>query len=154
MSRRPFMRYAAWTAVAVTAFFLLASADLALRSRSALLRAERQEYWLAHPAGKAAHFKTLYEDLAGRIKKEEAAGNLTAEQADRKLELAAAERDFRISESSAKQAYLWYRSAALDFSSPLNPWAKRAKKELPAALAAWRKELKTEGLKPEDWMFQ
>ncbi len=154
MSRRRLKRYAAWTAIAVPAFFLLAAADLALRSRGALLRAERQEYWGTHPADKAAHFRALYEDQAGRIKKEETAGALTAEQADRKLELAAAERDFRVSESSAKQAYLWYRSAAQDFPSPLNPWAGKAGEKLPEALAAWRAELKAKGLKPETWMLQ
>lgn len=145
---------AAWIAIAVPAFFFLAAADLGLRSRGALAEAEKHARWRDVPAEKAAHFAAAYDAAVAGIKKDEAAGRLAPEQAARAEALAAAERDFRLSESSAKQAVTWYRTAAREFRSPLNPWAARAEKALPAALAAWRAELKAQGVKAEDWMLE
>lgn len=151
---RTLPRPAAWIAIAVPAFFLLAAADLGLRARGALAEAERHARWNADPAGKAAHFDGLLAARREEIKRDAAAGKLAPEQAAREEALAAAERDFRVSESSAKQAVLWYRTAAREFRSPLNPWAAKAEKALPAALAAWRAELKSKGVKAEDWMLE
>ncbi|OGR75610.1 MAG: hypothetical protein A2X32_03050 [Elusimicrobia bacterium GWC2_64_44] len=145
---------AAWIAIAVPAFFLLAAADLGLRSRGALARGEQHARWRDYPAEKAAHFNSLFALRAAEITAEAAAGRLAPEQAARAEALAAAERDLQLVESSAKQAWLWYRTAAREFRSPLNPWAARAEKELPAALAAWRAELRSRGVKTEDWMLE
>jgi len=93
-------------------------------------------------------------DPEAAVKARADGGELNAEQAERALTLAAAERDFSVSESSAKQAVIWYRSAADDFNSPFNPWAAQARSELPAALAAWRAELEAKGVKAEDWMLR
>lgn len=139
---------AVWIAIAVPAFFLLAAADLGLRSRGALARAEQHARWRDYPSDKAAHFNAAYAAREAAIKADEAAGRLSAEKAARELALAAAERDFRVSESSAKQAVLWYRAAALEFRSPLNPWAARAAAALPAAEAAWSAETAARGPKP------
>jgi hypothetical protein len=152
--RTLFKRPAAWIAIAIPAFLLLAAADLGLRSRGALERAGQHARWRDNPAEKAAHFNGLFDLKAADTRAREADGGLTAEGAARELALAAAERDFRISESSAKQAYIWYRTAARDFSSPLNPWAARAERELPAALAVWRGELERGGAKAEPWMLE
>ena len=154
MAARRALRLTALAAAAAGAFFLLAAGDLALRSRSALAEARRHAAWHADPAAKAAHFKALYAAASGTISRDAAQGHLTAEQAARAETLAAAERDMLIAESSAKQAVLWYRSAAEDFSSPLNPWSALAARELPAALEAWRAELEARGLKTEDWMLR
>lgn len=151
---RTLPRPAAWIAIAVPAFFLLAAADLGLRSRGALDRAAQHARWRDNPADKAAHFKSLFDLRAAEIKGEAAAGRLAPEQAARAEALAAAERDLQLQESSAKQAWLWYRTAAREFRSPLNPWAAKAEKELPAALAAWRAELRSRGVKTEDWMLE
>lgn len=151
---RTLKRPAAWIALAVPAFFLLAAGDLALRSRGALERARRQAVWRDNPAAKAGHFAALYSARSAAIRAEAAAGKLSQEQAARAESLAAAEKDFSLAESSAKQAVIWYRSAAGDFSAPFNPWAKEAARELPAALAAWRAELAAKGVKAEDWMLQ
>jgi hypothetical protein len=151
---RTLKRPAAWIALAVPAFFLLAAGDLALRSRGALQRAEEHARWRDDPARKAAHYEELFKQRVSAIEKDSAAGKLTKEQSGRAAALASAERDFFISESSAKQACIWYRTAAKDFSSPYNPWAKRAEKALPAALAAWRAELAAQGVKVEEWMLE
>jgi hypothetical protein len=151
---RTLKRPAAWIALAVLAFFLLAAADLGLRAKGALGRAKQHAAWRDVPSLKAEHFGRLHSLRSAAIKAEAAAGKLTAEQAARAESLAAAEKDFLISESSAKQAVIWYRSAAEDFPSPFNLWAKEARRELPGALAAWRAQLEAKGIKTEDWMLQ
>lgn len=144
----------AWIAIAVPAFFFLAAADLGLRSRGALAEAERHARWRDNPSEKAAWFGAAYDSAVAGIKKDEAAGRLAPEQAARAEALAAAERDFRMAESSAKQAVIWYRTAAREFRSPLNPWSSTAERALPAATEAWRAELKASGARAEDWMLE
>lgn len=139
----------AWIAIAVPAFFLLAAGDLALRSRGALLRAEREEAWRDDPAAKAAYFEERY----ARETAPDAAPP-SPETAARAAELRKAGKEFRVSESSAKMAYIWYKTAAGDFYFPMNPWAARARAKLPAALAAWRAELAAKGVKAEEWMVE
>ncbi|MDA8131467.1 MAG: hypothetical protein M0011_08200 [Elusimicrobia bacterium] len=148
------LRYTAWTALAVLAFFLLAAADLALRSRSAMKRGDKFYYWLTRPDDKKAYFDGLYKSRAEKITRDAEAGRLSAAETARQTELAAAERDFRLQESSAKQAYIWYRTAAEDFRSPLNPWAAEASAKADSALAAWKEELKRRGVTAEDWMLR
>lgn len=147
-------RWATRAAIAAPVFLLLAAGDLALRSRSALLEAEKQEAWRAAPAVKAAYFEAEYARKTGDLDRQAAEGRVTPEAAARSRSLFKAEEEFLISESSAKMAYLWYRTAAEDFAFPLNPWAARARSRLPAALAAWRAELEAKGVKAEPWMLQ
>ncbi len=143
----------AWIAIAVPAFFLLAAGDLALRSRGALLRAEREEAWRDNPAAKAAYFEDQY-SLDTAPDTGAAAGPPSPETAARAANLRKAGKEFRLSESSAKMAYIWYKTAAGDFYFPMNPWAARARERLPAALAAWRAELAAKGVKAEEWMVK
>jgi hypothetical protein len=142
------------TAAAAAVFFMLAAADLALRSRGALQKAEQHASWRDNPVSKAAYFEDIRKLRSKKIQQDSSDGAITPAQAERRQVLETAERDFRVSESSAKQAYLWYRTAAEDFKSPFNPWAADAGKRMAAALDAWRAELKAQGIKTEDWMLQ
>ena len=138
MTRDRALRATALAALAAGAFLLLAAADLALRSRQALLRAEQEEAWSRDPAAKAAYYDALLRDDAG----------------GRRETLLRDRRDYLVSESSAKMACLWYRTAAEDFYFPGNPWAAEARARLPAALAAWNAELAAKGVKAPPWMTQ
>lgn len=151
---KKFPRILAWAAIAAPAFFLLAAGDLALRSRSALAEARRQESWRDAPALKAGYFEDSYRRQLAALDTETASGKLTAEAAVRARTLLTSQKDFRFSESSAKMAYVWYKTAAGEFSSPLNPWTKQAREKLPGALAAWRAELAAQGIKAEPWMTE
>ena len=151
---KKFPRILVWAALAAPAFLLLAAGDLALRSRSALQEALRQESWRDAPALKARYFEDLCSRKLGALQADVAAGRTSRESSARAAALLTAERDFRVSESSAKMAYVWYKTAAGEFSSPLNPWAKRARERLPGALAAWRGELAARGIKAEPWMTE
>lgn len=133
---------------------MLAAADLGLRSRGALKEARRHASWIKNPEAKKAYFEKLYAGRAAAIGSAAAEGKISGDEAERRRVLAETERDFLISESSAKQACLWYRTAAREFNSPLNPWASQAEKELPEALKAWTGELEASGIKPEPWMLE
>lgn len=151
---KKFPRILVWAAIAAPAFLLLAAGDLALRSRSALAEAGRQDAWRDAPALKAGYFEDSCRKRLDALEAAAAAGRITGESAAREAVLLKAERDFRVSESSAKMAYVWYKTAAEEFPSPLNPWAKRAREKLPGALAAWRAELAAQGIKAEPWMTE
>lgn len=151
MKTDPNRGLAPWLALAVPAFFLLAAGDLALRSREALRRAEREEAWRDDPAAKAAYFEAVY---AAKAAADGPAPGGSPEAAARAAALRAAEKEFLVSESSAKMAYVWYKTAAEDLYFPLNPWAAKARARLPAALAAWRAELAARGIKAEEWMVK
>ncbi|PIU19598.1 MAG: hypothetical protein COT18_06660 [Elusimicrobia bacterium CG08_land_8_20_14_0_20_59_10] len=137
------LRLAAWTALTAVLFFSAAAADLGLRSRSALLEARKQELWRDTPRLKELHYNGLFEKKLLLLK--ENAGRLTPEEMERRESLLKAERDLYISGSSAKLAYTWYKTAAGEFASPLNPWAAEAGKNLEAARDAWRSELAAAG---------
>ena len=145
------MKPAAFVAGALLLFFAAAAADLGLRSRQALAEAKRHEAWAAAPALKKKHFEALHAGAVSRLERDAAAGSLSAEQSKAARAALDAELEFNLSESSAKQAYAWYRTAAREFRSPLNPWAAEAEARLPAAREAWRAELAAKGIKAEDW---
>lgn len=143
-----------WAALAAPFFFLLAAGDLALRSREALLEGQRHERWRDNPALKTEYFEAEFRKNILALERETARGAAPPEDVERAAALLAAEKEFRISESSAKLACVWYKTAASEFSSPLNPWAARAEARLPEALAAWRAELAAGNIKAETWMMQ
>jgi len=146
------LRSAALAAVAAGAFLLLAAGDLALRSRSALLEAEKQEQWAGTPALKTAALEAEFGAKLAAL--ERGAGGISAEELERSKDLLAAQKHFNLAESPQKLAYLWYKTAAEDFNFPANPWAAAARRKLPGALAAWRAELAARGVKAEPWMTE
>jgi len=146
------LRSTALAALAAGAFLFLAAADLALRSRSALLKAEQQEKWAGSPTLKAEYYDSVFREKLAAF--ERSGAKLSPETIERRKDLLAAEKDFLVSESSAKMAYVWYKTAAQDFNFPSNPWAAAAKARLPAALAAWRAELAAKNVKAEPWMTE
>ena len=147
-------RVFAWTAAAAVLFFTIAAADLGLRSRSALNEARRQELWRDTPSLKKEYYDGLLDKQLLLLKDEAASAGLKPEGMESRASLLRAERDLYMSESSAKLACTWYKTAAEEFSSPLNPWAARARERLPAAREAWRAELAANGLKPAPEMME
>ena len=139
-------------AIAAALFFGAAALDLGLRSKDALQRARRYEAWAAAPAQKRAFCDALLNGKTAAARADLAAGRISAEEAARRVALAETEAEFIAGESSAKLAWIWYRTAAEKFPSPLNPWAAEARARLPAAKAAWLAELAAAGLEPPAWL--
>lgn len=130
------------TAAALAAFvYGAACVDLVLRARSAYLEGEKWLDWSQHPQLKQAHFDAILARRAQEIERERAAGMLTPDAYAKKLGLARFERDQAVSESSLKYAYVWYRTAALQFTPPESRWVVRARERMKTTRELWKKEL-------------
>ena len=98
---------------AAALFIAAAYLDLALRGRSAFLEGERYMALALDPFSEKAE--------AGRAKERLPAG-IGPEG----------------TENAAKYAYIWYRTAAEDFSPPETRWTRLSRQKAPEALALWK----------------
>lgn len=127
--------------------------DLRARTRHAYLEGEKYMSWTEAPGIKTEFFNKLYE---GKLKKLDGAlseGTLTPEGFEKAKSRLEAEKAFRLKESSAKYAYIWYKTAARDFTPPENKWSRLAEAKMPAARRLWKKELTDAKIKFEDYML-
>lgn len=135
-------------------FCCAAVLDLRFRARSAYLEGEKYMAWTADPSLKKDFLDKAY---AGRFEKLERAlsgGSLSKADYEERKSLLEAEKAFKLGESSAKYAYIWYRTAARDFTPPATRWSRLAGEKSGAALALWKKELAAAKIKFEDYMLE
>lgn len=148
-------RRALLTAAGLLAFvYAAACADVVLRARSAYLEGEKWLAWDAHPELKKAHFDA---ELAARrrtFEAERAAGALSAAEFDKKLGLAAFERDQAVAESSLKYAYVWFQTAAELFTPPESRWTARAREKMKTTRELWKRELDAKKIPYQDYMLE
>jgi hypothetical protein len=148
-------RRALAAAAALLAFvYVSARVDLYLRARSAYLQGEKYLDWNAHPERKAAFFDAKLAARRAALDRELADGRLTQAEHDEKLALARFARDQAVSESSLKYAYVWFQSAAELFSPPDDRWTIRAREQMKATRALWKKQLDAEHVPYKDYMLQ
>ena len=121
------IRHTVFLICAAVFFIAAAYLDLALRGRSACLKGEKYMALAMSPS-----------------LKKPAAGRAPAPGDDAK-DLLLAKREFKEGESAAKYAYIWYRTAAEDFSPPETRWTRLARRKAPEALALWNAVLKRKG---------
>ncbi len=145
------------TLLILAAAFLFCGAavlDLRARARSAYLEGEKYMAWAAEPALKKT---ALDKDYADRFKKLEdgfADGSVSRADYEDRKGLLETEKTFKLGESSAKYAYIWYRTAARDFNPPATRWSRLAEEKSRGALALWKKELDAAKIKYEDYMLE
>lgn len=128
--------------------------DLRFRARSAYLEGEKYMAWAADPALKKDSLDKAY---AGRFKKLErdfSGGSLSKAGYEDRKSLLEAEKAFKLGESSSKYAYIWYRTAARDFTPPATRWSRLAEEKSREALELWKKELRAAKIKFEDYMLE
>ncbi|HBB68351.1 MAG: hypothetical protein A2X28_08315 [Elusimicrobia bacterium GWA2_56_46] len=138
---------------AVIFFFSAAYLDLTLRARSAYLEGEKYMAWAKEPALKKDFFENTFSAGLTALKNGRMEEGGRGDGFEDKKNLLLAEKNFKIGESSAKYAYIWYRTAGTDFSPPVTHWAGLARQKTPAALALWRAELALEGTRFDDNML-
>lgn len=131
-----------------------ACADVVLRARTACLEGEKWLAWDARPELKKSHFDAEFAVRRGALERERAAGRLSADEFEKKLALAAFERDQAVAESSAKYAYVWFQTAAELFTPPESRWTVRARAKMKEARALWKRELDARGVPYEDYMLE
>ena len=141
-------------AVGALAFvYVAAGADLYLRGRSAYLEGEKWMEWAAKPELKRAHFEARFAARRAELERERDAGGLPASDFDKKLMLAAFERDQAVAESSYKYAYVWFQSAAELFSPPETGWTAGARERMVEARALWKRELDAKKIPYREYML-
>jgi len=146
-------KYPLFFVCAIIFFFSAAYLDLALRARSAYLEGEKYLAWAKEPALKKDFFEKTFSARIKALengKTERRAGGNGFED---KKNLLLAEKNFKMGESSAKYAYIWYRTASTDFSPPVTRWTGLARQKAPAALALWKAELALERTRFDDNML-
>jgi len=137
-------------AAAAVAFFSgTAILDLRARAKSAWLKAERYGQWQNRPELKKNHFDKIYEKKSAALKKP----GISAENLEKELAGLETEKNFLVKESSAKYAYLWYKTAATFFCRPQNEWCTRAREKLAPAKERWKADMRSKNIKFEEWMI-
>ena len=137
------------------AFFISAAyLDLALRARSAYLEGEKFMAWVRDPALKNNFFEKAYSAGLKVLEDERAGGRLSGPDFEDKKNLLLAEKNFKTGESSAKYAYIWYKTAGTDFSPPVTRWTRLARQKAPEALALWKAELKAAKIDFKDYQLE
>jgi len=124
--------------------------DLRARAKSAWLTAERYREWHLRPDAKRLYLEDIYAKKALALKR---TGGITQKELNAKLAGLETEKEFLINESSAKYAYLWYKTASFSFCRPKNKWCARAREMLGPAKDLWKAELRAKNIKFEDWML-
>ena len=148
-------RRALLTAAGLMAFvYAAAYVDVVLRARSAYLEGENWLQWAARPELKKAHFEAEYERRRDAARAERDAGRLTPPEFDRKVGLAAFERDQAVAESSLKYAYVWYQTAAELFTPPESRWTAMARVKMKSTRELWKKELDAKKIPYQDYMLE
>ncbi|HAF95305.1 MAG: hypothetical protein A2X34_03390 [Elusimicrobia bacterium GWC2_51_8] len=122
--------------------------DLRARAKSAWLTAERYSEWQRRPEIKKLYFHDIYAKKTIALKK----SGMAPEKLEKELSGLETEKDFLIHESSAKYAYIWYKTASSAFCRPENKWCALAREKLGAAKNSWKTELRSKNIKFEDWM--
>ena len=148
------MKYLLFFLCAAAFFLSAACLDLAFRARNAYLEGEKFMAWVKTPAMKKDHFDKVFsaklKALEGRMTGDASSGP----DFEDKKNLLLAEKNFKTGESSAKYAYLWYKTAGTDFSPPVTRWTRLARQKAPEALALWKAELKAGKIELKDYQLE
>lgn len=149
----PWRRWLAAALGCLAFIYAVAYADVVLRARRAYLEGEKYMLWTEQPALKQAALDAelvLQEnELRGRAVHE----GWSADALQQRLYLARFQHDERLKESSAKYAYVWYRTAIRLFSPPESKWVRLCRERAPAAKALWKKDLDAAKIPYEDYQL-
>lgn len=128
--------------------------DLRARARHAYLEGEKYMAWAADPELKKNFLDKAYAEKFKKLERALADGGFTKADFEDRKTLLETEKAFKLNESSAKYAYIWYKTAARDFTPPGNRWSRLAEQKSRAALELWKEELKAGKIKFEDYMLE
>ncbi|OGR85706.1 MAG: hypothetical protein A2901_05790 [Elusimicrobia bacterium RIFCSPLOWO2_01_FULL_54_10] len=147
------MKTAGLVLAVIAALYTLVYADVVLRAREAFLQGEKYMAWHETPSLKTQSLNSKFEDEKDALDKKLAKGRIAREEFDRKLEIAAFDRDRMMEESSIKYAYVWYQTAYELFSPPESKWVRLSREKAPLAREKWKEELRSQKIPFEDYML-
>ncbi len=139
---------------AVTFIISAAYLDLMFRAKSAYLEGEKYMAWSKNPVLKKDFLDKIFSAKLQALAAERAANRITEDDFEDKKDSLLAEKDFKTVESSAKYAYVWYKTAGTYFSPPVTRWTRLARQKAPEALALWKAELKAGKTEFKDYQIE
>lgn len=147
-------RIALAAAVVFLGIYAAAYIDLTLRARSAHQEGEKYLAWDRDPSLKAAYFDAVLAATQARLRRERTSARLTEAEFTERLELARFERDYRVSESSLKYAFIWFQTAVELFSPPESKWVILSRAKMISTRELWKKELDAQKIPYQDYMLE
>jgi hypothetical protein len=147
-------KYMIFSACAALFFLSAAYTDLAFRARSAYLEGEKYTAWTKEPELKKDYLERSYAPRLKALEDGSSKGRLSAADFQDQKNLLLVEKEFKLGESSAKYAYIWYKTAAADFSPPETRWAGLARKKASEALELWKAELRAAKTDFKDYFLE
>ena len=131
-----------------------ASLDLMFRAKSAYLEGEKYMAWSKDSALKKDFLDKIFSAKLKALEAEKSANRITEDAFEDKKDTLLAEKTFKTGESSAKYAYIWYKTAGTYFSPPVTRWTRLARQKAPEALALWKAELKAGKTEFKDYQIE
>jgi len=128
--------------------------DVVLRAKKAYYMGEKYFNWYLHPEIKQ---KVLTEERDKKLKELEEnfkKGKIDKTDYENKKDLILTEYDWKINESSIKNAYMWYKTVVDLFQPPKSKYVKLSEDKMRKALKLWKKELKEKNIKFEEYMLK
>ena len=138
----------------IAAFYAMVYVDVILRARDAYLEGEKYMRWHEGPRLKMTELNAKYEKQKAALGKKLAKRKISQDEYDRRLEIAAFDRDRLMEESSVKYAYVWYQTCYELFSPPESKWVRFSREKAPRALEKWKEELRAKKIPFEDYMLE
>jgi hypothetical protein len=127
--------------------------DVVSRAREAYQEGERYWNWTEHPDQRAQYLQTQLSSERAALDQKLASNKISKDDYDREIELLQFEHDQQIKESTIKYAYIWYQTAAEQFSPPNSKWVQLARSKMPVAKERWKAELRAKNIPFEDYMI-
>lgn len=134
--------------------YALVYADLVLRARGAYLEGEKRLQWNRRPELKKEALDQELAETERRLLSDFRAKRLGKSELEQRLALARFTRDETFNESSAKHAYVWFRTAVELCSPPESRWVALSRRKMAEAKELWLKELQAKNIPRQDYMLE
>ena len=147
---------------AVVIMYTLIYFDVVSRAKEAYQEGEKYSQWHENPQLKKQMLENQFlqekQKLGRRLRPALAdklfgVRQINQEEYDRLIAALRFDTDRQMGESSLKYAYVWYQTVVELFTPPESKWVKLARQKMPVAKEKWKAELRSKGIKFEDYMI-
>lgn len=128
--------------------------DVISRAKESYLEGEKYMMWAQSPEKKNEFYENDFRVKKEKLDVERGSNKISEEAYKQKLDALEFDKQYALEESSLKYAYQWYKDTYELFSPPESKWVKWARQKAPQTLELWKKELTSQGITFEDYMFE
>lgn len=128
--------------------------DVVLRARSAYLQGEKYWSWHQNPKQKEQVLEKEKQAKLVKLEEKKKKNKVSEEEYVEEKDFILGEFDWKMAESSIKNAYMWYKTTVDLFQPPRSKYVKMSQSKMKQALELWKKELDKKGIPYKDWMLE